>query len=63
MMIQTKRMMMSLNDSEAPRKSLDYETPAPPPPNSERMPRWLEITQIVLLIVGPILMFLFARRR
>jgi len=27
------------------------------------MRRWLEITQIVLLIVGPILMFLLGRRR
>jgi len=42
---------------------LNYATPAPPPPDSERMRRWLEITQIVLLIVGPILMFLLGRRR
>lgn len=42
---------------------LSYLSPAPVSPDGERMPRWLEIAQIVLLIVGPILMFLFGRRR
>jgi hypothetical protein len=39
---------------------LEYARPEPRPRRSGQMPRWLEVLEIVVIIVGPILMLIRA---